>query len=127
MLIAILEPRPSLLQSTRASIFSRTSQIQNPRKSLYFSKQFKDGFCLFLGFLRSLLWDKSTRFGEQGFIVEGTQATVVIGIYTIAQTEIYCPFIITKFVRKTPCRSTCCSLTTLYPLFSKKGFAVIEA
>ena len=34
---------------------------------------------------------------------------------------------ITKLVSATPCRSTCCSRMTRYPLFSKKGFAVIDA
>ena len=36
-------------------------------------------------------------------------------------------FSITKLVSATPCRSTCCSRMTRYPLFSKKGFAVIDA
>lgn len=45
----------------------------------------------------------------------------------IFQAGFYRSFIIIKFVRRIPCRSTCCSLTTSYPLFSKKGFAVIEA
>ena len=36
-------------------------------------------------------------------------------------------FVLTKFVRKVSCRSTFCSLITLYPLFSKNGFEVIEA
>lgn len=47
--------------------------------------------------------------------------------HDLGQMRIYRSFIITKFIRKFPCRYICCSLTTLYPLFSKKGLAVTEA
>ena len=38
----------------------------------------------------------------------------------IREFVFYRSLIITKFVRKIPCRSTCCCLTTLYPLFQKR-------